>query len=228
MGFNQRRMARERAAAERAAARQRELGRDRVQAEKLVAVWNSRAARKARPSFYPTIETALLAGAPWLAYQCPGDVDLRTLDRHPIMMVRRDGAGVRLFTRRGYDWTDRFPAIVSAARSIRATSFLIDGEAVCCDGSGVPVFQMLRQRRNEPTVFLYAFEAPGVTADLCCASSRAVGLQCREGEGRRRRERAKPASCSSMGGIWPKLPQTFRCGEAPSKTARSKHLPALR
>jgi hypothetical protein len=52
-------------------------------------VWNSRAARKARPSFYPTIETALLAGAPWLAYQCPscqliGDVDLRTIDRHPM------------------------------------------------------------------------------------------------------------------------------------------------
>jgi hypothetical protein len=94
MGFNQRRMGRERAAAERAERerRQRELGRDVVQAEKLVAVWNSRAARKARPSFYPTIETALLAGAPWLAYQCPscqliGDVDLRTLDRHPMMAI---------------------------------------------------------------------------------------------------------------------------------------------
>ena len=86
--------ARERAAAERAERerRQRDLGRDVVQAEKLVAVWNSRAARKARPSFYPTIETALLAGAPWLAYQCPscqliGDVDLRTLDRHPMMAI---------------------------------------------------------------------------------------------------------------------------------------------
>src|SRR6516164_3428476 len=94
MGFNQRRMARERAAAERAEQerRQRELGRDAVQAEKLVAIWNSRAARKVRPSFYPTIETALLAGAPWLAYQCPScqlieDVDLRTLDRHPAMSI---------------------------------------------------------------------------------------------------------------------------------------------
>jgi ATP-dependent DNA ligase len=73
-------------------------------------------------------------------------------------MIRRDGRGVRLFTRRGYDWTGRFPAIMSAARSIPAKSFLIDGEAVCCDESGVPVFQMLRQRRNESTVFLYAFD----------------------------------------------------------------------
>ena len=94
MGFNKRAMERERAAAVRAEEerRQRELGRDAVQAQKLVAVWNSRAARKARPSFYPTIETALLADAPWLAYQCPacqlvGDVNLRTLDRHPMMPI---------------------------------------------------------------------------------------------------------------------------------------------
>jgi hypothetical protein len=84
MGFNQRRMARERSAALRTEEerRQRELGRDAVQAEKLVAIWNSRAARNARPSFYRS--------KPWLAYQCPacqliGDVDLRTLDRHPAM-----------------------------------------------------------------------------------------------------------------------------------------------
>jgi hypothetical protein len=94
MGFNKRRMERERATAQCAEEDRRrcELGRDVVQAQKLVAIWNSRAARKARPSFYPPIETALLAGTPWLAYQCPacqliGDVDLRTLDRHPMMPV---------------------------------------------------------------------------------------------------------------------------------------------
>jgi ATP-dependent DNA ligase len=73
-------------------------------------------------------------------------------------MIRRDATGVRLFTRRGYDWTERFPAMLDAARSLRAKSFLIDGEAVCCDDSGVPVFQMLRRRHNEPRVFLYAFD----------------------------------------------------------------------
>jgi bifunctional non-homologous end joining protein LigD len=74
------------------------------------------------------------------------------------LTVRRDGNGTRLFTHRGYDWTDRFPVIASAARSLRAGSFLIDGEAVCCDETGVPVFEMLRERRNEPRVFLYAFD----------------------------------------------------------------------
>src|ERR1700730_11616399 len=31
------------------------------------------------------------------------------------LLVRRDGDRVRLFTRRGYDWTERFPAIATAA-----------------------------------------------------------------------------------------------------------------
>ena len=31
------------------------------------------------------------------------------------LMVRRQGARVRLFTRRGFDWTHRYPAIVEAA-----------------------------------------------------------------------------------------------------------------
>src|SRR6516165_9521847 len=56
------------------------------------------------------------------------------------MLVRRDGAGVRLFTRNGHDWTGRFPLIARAALSLKATSCLIDGEAVACDGDGMPVF----------------------------------------------------------------------------------------
>jgi ATP-dependent DNA ligase len=43
------------------------------------------------------------------------------------LLVRREGSRVRLFTRGGYDWTDRFPAIVEAASTIKARSFLIDG-----------------------------------------------------------------------------------------------------
>ena len=32
------------------------------------------------------------------------------------LMVRRDGSRVHCFTRNGYDWADRFPAIVEAAQ----------------------------------------------------------------------------------------------------------------
>jgi bifunctional non-homologous end joining protein LigD len=47
------------------------------------------------------------------------------------LMVRREGTSVRLFTRRGYDWTDRYPAIAAAAAKLRARSFTLDGEAGC-------------------------------------------------------------------------------------------------
>src|SRR6202158_1663099 len=46
------------------------------------------------------------------------------------LIVRREGATVRLFTRRGYDWTDRYPGIAAAAVKLRARSFTMDGEAV--------------------------------------------------------------------------------------------------
>jgi hypothetical protein len=34
--------------------------------------------------------------------------------------LRRDGVTVRLFTRRGYDWTDRYRAIANAAAKLKA------------------------------------------------------------------------------------------------------------
>jgi bifunctional non-homologous end joining protein LigD len=72
------------------------------------------------------------------------------------LMVRRDAAGVRLITRRGMSWTDRFPLIASAAKTLEARSFLIDGEAVACDAAGLASFQMLR--RKQGPAFLYAFD----------------------------------------------------------------------
>jgi ATP-dependent DNA ligase len=38
------------------------------------------------------------------------------------MMVRHDGAGVRLFTRRGNDWTERFPLIANGVEALRVKS----------------------------------------------------------------------------------------------------------
>jgi bifunctional non-homologous end joining protein LigD len=69
------------------------------------------------------------------------------------MLVRRDAAGVRLFTRNGHDWTGRFPLIAGAALSLKARSCLIDGEAVA-----MPCFDRLRYRRQDGRVFVYAFD----------------------------------------------------------------------
>src|SRR4051794_23583865 len=74
------------------------------------------------------------------------------------LMVRREGARVRCFTRGGYDWADRFPAVVQAASRIKAQSFLIDGEAVVCRDDGLSDFEALRSRRRDHDVVLFAFD----------------------------------------------------------------------
>ena len=74
------------------------------------------------------------------------------------LMARRDPVGIRLITRRGNDWTQRYPLVVEAVNHLKVRSCLIDGEVVCCDEKGVTSFQLLRHRRNEPQAFLYAFD----------------------------------------------------------------------
>src|SRR5262245_53617682 len=73
------------------------------------------------------------------------------------MMVRRDGAGVRLLTN-GYNWSNRYPLIAAAVGALRVRSCLIDGEAVACGDDGLPAFDRLRYRRQDGAVFLFAFD----------------------------------------------------------------------
>jgi bifunctional non-homologous end joining protein LigD len=65
---------------------------------------------------------------------------------------------VRLFTRRGFDWTERYPRIVKAVAATRASSATIDGEAVYCDTNGVTIFEKLHSRAHDGAVILYAFD----------------------------------------------------------------------
>jgi bifunctional non-homologous end joining protein LigD len=74
------------------------------------------------------------------------------------LMARRRGDRVRLYTRRGYDWTGRYPRIAQALRSLKVTSALIDGEAVWCGPDGVLSFDKLHSRAHDDQVFLYAFD----------------------------------------------------------------------
>ena len=55
------------------------------------------------------------------------------------LLSRRDAAGVRLLTRRGNDWTARYPSNRHRSRRAGLPSCLIDGEVVICGEDGVPV-----------------------------------------------------------------------------------------
>jgi bifunctional non-homologous end joining protein LigD len=75
------------------------------------------------------------------------------------LLAHRDAGGVRLLTRNGYDWTDRYPSITAAIDRLRCRSCLIDGEAVICEEDGRPNFERLQTgRRVKPEAQLYAFD----------------------------------------------------------------------
>jgi bifunctional non-homologous end joining protein LigD len=68
-------------------------------------------------------------------------------------MARREGQRVRLLTRRGYDWTQRFRLIADAVASLRCRSCLIDGEAVACDDQGIKRRVASLQPNSTPLIF---------------------------------------------------------------------------
>jgi bifunctional non-homologous end joining protein LigD len=73
-------------------------------------------------------------------------------------MARRDGAGVRLITRHGNDFTSRFPLAAAAVTALPARSFLIDGEAIVTNGDGLAVFDLIRRKRHGGDAVLIAFD----------------------------------------------------------------------
>jgi ATP-dependent DNA ligase len=78
------------------------------------------------------------------------------LDGYRLIVSKR-GDRVRLFTRRGYDWSERYPQIVAAASALPKNA-TIDGEAVVTVESGVANFDRLHSRRNDGEATLYAFD----------------------------------------------------------------------
>ncbi len=54
------------------------------------------------------------------------------------------GDDVRLYTRKGNDWTDRFRPIAQAAAQLSARECVVDGEACVVDEQGRPSFQALQ------------------------------------------------------------------------------------
>ncbi|HET9987137.1 MAG TPA: non-homologous end-joining DNA ligase [Kofleriaceae bacterium] len=94
---------------------------------------------------------AVPAGDAWVHEQ--------KFDGYRIEAVR-SRAGVRLFTRRGNDWTDTFPTIAEAVAKVSAKSFVLDGEIAVLRPDGVTDFQGLQQALNtrSPDLVYFAFD----------------------------------------------------------------------
>jgi bifunctional non-homologous end joining protein LigD len=74
------------------------------------------------------------------------------------LQMRREGDVVRLFTRRGYDWSARYTSVAVTATLLRAGSFTLDGDAVVCGPDGVAVFDALHRHGTVSEAMLYAFD----------------------------------------------------------------------
>src|SRR6185312_16856117 len=75
------------------------------------------------------------------------------------VQLRIAGGKATIRTRKGLDWSDKFPAIVEAAAAL--PDALIDGEIVALGDDGIPDFSALQaalsERRTDSLVF-FAFD----------------------------------------------------------------------
>ncbi|WP_281405553.1 DNA ligase D [Mesorhizobium sp. B2-7-3] len=113
------------------------------------------AAKLAPPAFRPVQLAKLVDTVP------PGDRWIHEMkyDGYRIL-VAVGGGEARAYTRSGLDWSDRFPSILSEARTLNVRSALIDGEAVVIDTEGRSSFQALQNalKAAPASIDFYAFD----------------------------------------------------------------------
>ncbi|QHP71251.1 DNA ligase [Bradyrhizobium sp. LCT2] len=97
----------------------------------------------------PTAAKAVPAGPDWVHEIKYDGCRLR---------LERNGRQIRLVTKNGHNWTDRFPWIVQAALRNREQRFAVDGEAVVLGVDGISDFNALHSRKHDDEVQLYAFD----------------------------------------------------------------------
>ncbi|RUY28892.1 MULTISPECIES: RNA ligase family protein [unclassified Mesorhizobium] len=76
--------------------------------------------------------------------------------------IIKDEDGIRLLTRRGYNWTARYKVLADQAAAIEADDFIIEGEAIVVDEAGRSDFHALQSavssRETYQDYYLIAFD----------------------------------------------------------------------
>jgi bifunctional non-homologous end joining protein LigD len=137
----------------------------------------ARSASKSKPKPAPSPAPGV-AGAKKAAFLKPFTPQLATLvdavpagdewihelkyDGYRLVAMLKNGS-VRLITRNGNDWTERFPAVAAALEALPAGTAVLDGELVVLTPRGTTSFQALQNvmssGRGGELVF-YAFDLP--------------------------------------------------------------------
>ncbi|ESY49034.1 ATP-dependent DNA ligase [Mesorhizobium sp. LNJC372A00] len=76
--------------------------------------------------------------------------------------VIKDAAGIRLYTKNGFDWTGRYRYLAEEAGAIEAETFILDGEAIMINDAGLSDFHALQaavtRRTPSRDLYLVAFD----------------------------------------------------------------------
>ena len=75
------------------------------------------------------------------------------------ILAEVDDGRVRLSTRNGHDWTDRFPEIAAAIGALPVTRARLDGEVVALRPDGVSDFQVLQEARERGATARLTYQA---------------------------------------------------------------------
>jgi bifunctional non-homologous end joining protein LigD len=114
----------------------------------------------AKPAPFPDFIEPCLASLRTSVPSASGFVHELKLDGYRVQAHLHDGR-VRLYTRSGLDWTNRFPSIAVDIGRLPASKLIIDGEVISADAQGRPSFSTLqddlKQRRYDRMVY-YAFD----------------------------------------------------------------------
>ena len=78
------------------------------------------------------------------------------------LLARKDGEGVRLFTRNGFDWTPRLSKIAAAVQALGFSDGWLDGELVYVDDEGIADFNQLQGAvgHDDSRLRYFLFDAP--------------------------------------------------------------------
>jgi bifunctional non-homologous end joining protein LigD len=98
---------------------------------------------------------------------------------------------VKVYTRRGHDWTDRFKKIAADAWHISAGSAIIDGEVVAPAADGTTDFSVLQNelKGRSTKIVMVAFDCSISMATICGS--------CRWSNARRCSRRSSPGPISN-------------------------------
>ena len=70
-------------------------------------------------------------------------------------LAYKEGGKVRILSRNGKDWTDRFAVIAAAIAKLPSRTLLLDGEIVVFDKKNISHFQALQEGRGKPVFAIF-------------------------------------------------------------------------